>query len=65
MTMTEGTLPEIKIMRAVCASFPSGYCYCANHPYYTGHYPTKERATVAAAKIKRGMTAARKKSRRR
>lgn len=46
-------LPEIKIMRAICSSFESGFCYSANNPYYSGHYPTQEKAAAAAARKKR------------
>lgn len=46
-------LPEIKIMKSICGSFNGRFCYSANNPYYSGHYPTREDATKAAARVKR------------
>lgn len=51
-------LPEIRIIKSRCGSFDSGFCYGADNPYYTGHYPTKEKAARAAVMKKRRMAAA-------
>jgi hypothetical protein len=53
--MTMRDLPEIQIVKAHCGSFPGGYCWSARNPYYSGHYPTKEKAASAAVRSKRAL----------
>lgn len=44
---------DIKIMKASCAAFKSGFCYSANNPFYSGHYETAGAALAAAERMKR------------
>jgi len=55
-------LPEIRLMKAHCGSFDSGFCWSANNPYYSGHYATKEKAASAAVKSKRALATKRRNS---
>lgn len=50
--------PDIRIMKAVCAAFKSGFCYSAGNPFYSGHYETFDEALKAAQRMKQDVCTA-------
>lgn len=44
--------PDIKITKAVCGAFHTGFCYSARNPFYSGHYETFDDALEAAMREK-------------
>lgn len=47
--------PAIHLRESFCQQW--GECWCADPPYYTGHYRRKDQAAVAATKRKRELAA--------
>jgi hypothetical protein len=44
--------PDIKIIKAHCGAFGTGFCYGACGCFYTGHFETFDEALYAAVKTK-------------
>lgn len=51
---------DIKITKAVCSAFDSGFCYSAYNPFYSGHYETFDEALEAAKRDKQKICTARR-----